>query len=234
MKKRFIFFAILSVFVIFSGVGCERKSDDLLENYEKLKKMADDIDWEEVKSEHQERELDKFIKEELEKESEKEQVFDIVPYDIRFTFSYDWTEETDGSPYDLRMKREGKYYCCIFGFKDIDLSNGMTPDDIYEFQKEDIFEVRDFVELVKEEPVWEDENKKIYRELYSGEFNKVKNYYYCCMIDFKEPAEGFAWVIFSGVPSWVENDLEELDQILMTAEDTGTFMDESLVSENEV
>ena len=54
------------------------------------------------------------------------------------------------------------------------------------------------------------------------------------MIDIKEPAQGYAWVIFSGVPSWVENDLEELDQILMTAEDTGTFMDESLVSENEV
>lgn len=39
------------------------------------------------------------------------------------------------------MKRDNRYYCSIFGFKDIDLSNGMVP--------EDIFGKRDFVELIK-------------------------------------------------------------------------------------
>ncbi len=145
-------------------------------------------------------------------------VYDVVPYDVQFVLPDGWENTTDDSPYDLQMKNEDRYYCSIFGYKDIDLPNDMTPEDLFEFQKEDIFDKRDFVELVKEEPVWEDEYKKIYRELYSGELEGNKYYYYCCMIDFKEPSESLAWVIFSGTPSWIEHDLEDLNQILITSE----------------
>ncbi len=220
MKKRFVFLVMTFIFAVLIGCGCgiKKELDDSAKKAESISAAM------QKKSEN----------EESEEKSKEKVVFDVVPYDICFTFSDDWENTTDDSPFDLQMKRDDRYYCSIFGFKDIDLSNGMVPEDIFELQKEDLFGKRDFVELVKKEPVWENEKKKIYRELYSGELEGEKYYYYCCLIDFKEPAEGLAWVIFSGGPSWIENDIQDLDEILMTAEDTGVSTNDEVVGENEI
>ncbi|NBH73229.1 hypothetical protein D3Z51_14635 [Clostridiaceae bacterium] len=206
MNKKFGYLIIFAIFMSLVSSGCNIK-EDYGGSLKKIEENMDSAAQENAK------------KEDLEEKKVTQQIFNIVPYDINFTFSDEWEDITEGSPFDLQMKREDRYYCSIFGFKDIDLTDGTTPEDIFEWQKEDLFEKRDFVELVKEEPVWEDDYKKIYRELYSGEFDEGKNYYYCCLIDFKEPAENFAWILFSGIPSWIENDIDEIDQILMAAED---------------
>ena len=208
MSKNFCYLMVIGVFtaLLCSGCGMKRESE---ESFDKAESIMASMEEQEKGDPEEKREG----------ELKEKQVFNLVPYDIYFTFSDEW-EKTEESAFDLQMTREEMYYCSIFGFKDIDLSNGMTPEDIFELQKNDLIEKRDFVELIRKEPVWEDEHKKVYRELYSGEFDEGKNYYYCCLIDFKEPGEGFAWVLFSGVPSWIENDIEELDQILMTAEES--------------
>lgn len=224
MRRGFEFLVVIVAFAGLVGSGCGIKSE-LYDSFEKTESIMFSME-EDSENEGSENKTEGALK----KKSEKNQIFNVVPYDMRFTFSDDWEDATGDSPYDLQMKRDDRYYCSIFGFKDIDLPNGMVPEDVFELQKEDLLGNRDFVELIREEPAWEDENKKIYRELYSGEFEGGKYYYYCCLIDFKEPAEGLAWVVFSGIPSWIENDMEEIDQILMTAEDVGDSMDDESVS----
>ena len=239
MGKGFKYLSVIFIFtgLIASGCGIKEEWRDSFEKAESIMASVEEDSEEDSKSEESigktPEELKKELKKALEKGVEKKQVFQVIPYDMRFTFSDDWEETTDHSQFDLQMKRGNRYYCSIFGFKDIDLANDMTPEDIYELQKEDLLGKRDFTELVREEPVWEDESRKIYRELYSGELDGIKYYYYCCLVDFKEPAQGLAWVVFSGVPSWVENDVEELDQILMSAEDVGDPVDVTSADEDE-
>lgn len=147
-----------------------------------------------------------------------EQTYEVEPYDICFTLPDGWEKVTGETPYDMQFSKDERYYMSVFAYKSIDLGEGVTSQDIYEMQKEELINLRDNMKPVAEKKNMETEDKYVYTELYSGEKDHLKNYYYCCLVEFKAPRDGFAWVLFSGVPTWVDNDLEELDQILLAAE----------------
>jgi len=145
-----------------------------------------------------------------------EKVFKIEDYNISFSFPNNWKKEMDGAPYDLQCSNE-ESYACIFTYHKIDLSEGQTPLDIFNIQNDDIFSRRENVKKISEEKVDEFENKRIHSVLYSAENGGVKNYYYCNLIEFKEEADVFAWIIFTAVPSYSDAHIDEFKAITASA-----------------
>ncbi|MCH5345391.1 MAG: hypothetical protein J1E64_15295 [Acetatifactor sp.] len=146
------------------------------------------------------------------------QTYEIPYYNMSFTLPKDW-EERDSTPYDLQCYN-GSAYFSVFAFLDIDLGENSEPYDYYVAQREDLFSKRDNVAQVEEAVYKSYEDKVVMTELWSAERDGLKNYYYCCLVDFLPDDQGFAWVIFTGVPSYVSREKDTFDEILASAKYT--------------
>jgi hypothetical protein len=146
-----------------------------------------------------------------------ENTFLIKDYNISFTFPKDWSQVTKDTPYDLQCTN-GDSYASIFTYYKIDLSEGQTPLDIYNLQKDDLFSKRENVKEVSGEEVIETDNKLIHSVLYSAENDGIKNYYYCNLIEFSEDAEVFAWVVFTAIPSYAVANMNTWKTITASAQ----------------
>ncbi len=144
--------------------------------------------------------------------------FTIDYYNLSFTTPSGW-EKTDSPNFDIQCSNQDANFS-VFAFYTIDLAKDETPDDIYNYQTTDILTKRDNPELIKEMTEKEVNDKIIKTILYSAERDGQKNYYYSCLVEFKDNPDIFAWVLINGYPSYIAKNETELLQILETMEYT--------------
>ena len=132
-----------------------------------------------------------------------ETVFPIDTYQLKITADSTFSEKTGGS-FDLQITN-GSTYVSVMAYKHIDLPTGLTPQDVWGKQNEQLFGKRENVATVEETKTESTAQKSITHALYSAEKDGVKNYYASYLVDF--PAEQtFAWVLVTAMPSYfVEN-----------------------------
>lgn len=143
-------------------------------------------------------------------------VFEIKDYHIRFSLPEDWEKIID-TPYDLQCNNKNAYFS-VFAYQAIDLAEDQTPLDIYLAQKDDLFFDRDNVKVVDYEGEFSSEDKIISTELISAELDGMKNYYYCCLVEFNDHPDTFAWIVFTSIPSYMVANMDILNNIIASAE----------------
>jgi hypothetical protein len=148
-----------------------------------------------------------------------EKIFPVGNYNIQFAFPSDWKKVED-TPYDLQCT-DNNAYASIFAFAEVDLAKGQTPADIFGKQKDDLVGKRKNVEIIMDEKVEETETSRIRSLLFSGERDGAKNYYYCNLVEFKEEASVFAWVMFTSTPSYAQENMDSWKRIAASAKFVG-------------
>ena len=138
-------------------------------------------------------------------------VFSISAYNLQITADSSCKEDTGGS-YDLQITN-GSTYISIMAYKYVDLPNGLTPQDVYATQNEDLFSKRTAVATIEEAKTQSLSQGTVTHALYSAEKNGVKNYYASYLIDLPDK-ETFAWVLVSAMPSYLNNNRAYLHNIV--------------------
>lgn len=152
--------------------------------------------------------------------AEEDQIMQVEGYDLNLTLPGNWEKVTKENPYDLYCTN-GSAYMGMFVYYNIDLPEGETPDQIYDYQIEDLFAQRENMKIVEEKAVEVTNGKTITSTMYSAEREGTKNYYYCNLIQFEGDVDRFMWVIFTGLPSYAEKHVEEWETILRSVEVNG-------------
>ncbi len=129
----------------------------------------------------------------------QEEKFVIDYYDIVVPTEGDWKDVTEGKPFDLQL-HDGNSYYSVMAYKYVDLAEGQTPEDIYEWHNEDIMGKRDNSQLITADIVTKMDGKCITKRMYSAERDGNKNYYVSYLVDFEEE-ETFAWVLVTATPT---------------------------------
>lgn len=112
--------------------------------------------------------------------------------------------------WDLQLYDQRAYFS-VMAYYYVDLAEGQTPKEIYDFSNEDIFSRRENVSVVIEETELTAEGKTVIKTRYSAEKDGNKNYYDSYLVDF--PDKGvFAWVLVTSVPSYLEKNGPGFDE----------------------
>ena len=140
-----------------------------------------------------------------------EKVFTIEDYNLQITADSSFQESTSDN-FDLQITNN-KSYISIMAYKYFDLAQNSSPQDIYDWQNEDIFSRRDNVIVIEENQTESFPQYTIVCTLYSADYSDAKNYYASYLIDYPEE-ETFAWVLVTASPSYFENNSEYLHNIV--------------------
>ena len=140
-----------------------------------------------------------------------ETVFSIDNYHLQITADSSFQEKTGGA-FDLQITND-KAFVSIMAYKYMDLPEGLTPQNVYETQNEDLFSKRTAVTAVEEAKTQTLSQKEITYAMYSAERDGVKNYYVTYLVDIPLE-ETFAWVLVTAAPSYLDNNQEYLHNIV--------------------
>jgi len=140
-----------------------------------------------------------------------ETVFSIDDYRLQITADRSFREETGGA-FDLQITND-KAFVSIMAYKYMDLPEGMTPQDVYEIQNEELFSKRTAVKVVEETKTQTISQKEITCAMYSAEREGIKNYYRTYLVDIPLE-ETLAWVLVTATPSYLDNNQEYLNNIV--------------------
>lgn len=138
-------------------------------------------------------------------------LFKVEDYPLQITADNDF-HKSDSNNFDLQITNN-KSFISIMAYKYIDLSEDTTPLDIYDIQNENLFNLRQEVAVIEKDSTSSFENYTITKAMYSATKEGTKNYYATYLIDFPKD-EIFAWVLITAVPSYMESNLERLDNIV--------------------
>ena len=140
-----------------------------------------------------------------------ETVFSIDSYRLQITADSTFRENTGGA-FDLQITN-GKAYVSIMAYQYMDLPEGVTPQDVYEVQNEDLFSKRTAVAVVEDTKTQTLSQKELTYAMYSAEKDGTKNYYATYLVDI--PLEKtFAWVLVTATPTYLDNNQEYLHNIV--------------------
>ncbi|MBQ2730410.1 MAG: hypothetical protein IJF24_00125 [Clostridia bacterium] len=140
-----------------------------------------------------------------------ESIFKIDSYHLQITADSTFEEETGGD-FDLQITN-GDCYISVMAYKQIDISDDLTPLDVFDIQNEDLFSRRTNVNVIEEAKTQTLSQKNITKKLYSAEKDNVKNYYATYLIDFPDD-KTFAWVLVSAIPSYLDENQEYVHNIV--------------------
>lgn len=143
-----------------------------------------------------------------------EKEFTIEDYGVSFTATTEW-EESEDTPFDLQISDNNSYFS-VMAYNQIDLAEDQTPESIYEWHNEDIFSRRENVKIIEDYTTYTNNGKTITSTLYSAEFDEGKNYYYSFLVTFDDNEDVFAWVLVTGVPSYISNHKDDYIEIVNT------------------
>lgn len=140
-----------------------------------------------------------------------ETVFTIDNYHLQITADSTFNEKTDGD-WDLQITNENAYIS-IMAYRHIDISENLTPLDVYDMQNEGLLSQRTAVNVIEKAKTQTFSQQVVTHALYSAEKDGVKNYYATYLVEL--PAdETFAWVLISGMPSYLNDNREYLHDIV--------------------
>lgn len=148
----------------------------------------------------------------------KEVVFTIDDYQLQITADETFEENTGGA-FDLQLTNK-KSYISVMAYKYMDLPEGMTTQDVYKMQNEDLFSKRTAVTAVEEVKTQTLSQKSITYATYSAEKDGVKNYYVTYLVDIPQE-ETFAWVLVTAAPSYMDHNQEYLHNIVCSLTSNG-------------
>ncbi len=140
-----------------------------------------------------------------------EKVFGIDDYKLQITADTSFKEDTDGE-FDLQITND-ECYISVMTYKYIDISEDLTPMDVFDMQNDALFEARDNVKIIEKAATQTLENKSVTKALFSAEKDKIKNYYAAYLIDIPEN-ETLSWVLVSAMPTYINENKEYLDTIV--------------------
>lgn len=140
-----------------------------------------------------------------------ETVFSIDSYHLQITADSTFREDTGGS-FDLQITNDNAYIS-IMAYKYIDLSEDLTPLDVYDMQNEGLFSQRTAVTVIEEENTPSLSQNVVMQALHSAEKDGVKNYYATYLVDLPDE-ETFAWVLVTAMPSYLDENREYLNDIV--------------------
>lgn len=140
-----------------------------------------------------------------------ETVFSIDSYHLQITADSTFREDTGGS-FDLQITNDNAYIS-IMAYKYIDLSEDLTPLDVYDMQNEGLFSQRTAVTVIEEEKTPSLSQNVVTQALHSAEKDGVKNYYATYLVDLPDE-ETFAWVLVTAMPSYLDENREYLNDIV--------------------
>ena len=140
-----------------------------------------------------------------------EAIFSIDNYHLQITADSTFRENTGGS-FDLQITNDHTYIS-IMAYKYMDLPEGLTPQDVYDTQNEDLFSKRANVTVIEETQTQSLSQGAVTYAVYSGEKDGVKNYYATYLVDLTD-AETFAWVLVTAMPSYLDDNQEYLHNIV--------------------
>lgn len=146
-----------------------------------------------------------------------EKVFSIETYHLQITADTKFEDDTGGS-YDLQLTN-GKCYVSIMAYSYLDLPEGVTPQDVYEMQNEDLFSKRTAVQTIEDAQTQSLPDKTVTHALYSAEREGVKNYYASYLVDIPD-SETCAWVLVTAMPSYLKDNREYLHSIVCSLTST--------------
>lgn|GEM_PF-1150299 len=146
--------------------------------------------------------------------SAETQIAEAANYNIRFHLPRDWYEEPIKT-WDLHYTNDYSWFNA-YTYKCIDLAKDETPMDKFENHNNYLVGIRDNFEEVIDGDVELLNNEFVTSKLFSGEKDGVKNWYYCALVDFGENKD-FAWVLFTGIPSYMQTNFEMYNDILNSA-----------------
>jgi len=144
----------------------------------------------------------------------EETVFTVDDYNLQITADSNFQQNASDN-FDLQINNI-RSYISIMAYKYIDLAQNTSPQDIYDWQNEDMFSRRENVTVVEPTQTQNLPQCTIVRTLYSAESAEssgVKNYYASYLVDFPEE-ETFAWVVVTALPSYFEKNSEYLHDIV--------------------
>jgi hypothetical protein len=158
---------------------------------------------------------DMVIRKLINKENNENQDFIVQDYDIKVTCPGDWIQ-TNSDNLDFQVVNKSQsIYMSIFAYMDMDITEWESVKDFFASQNQALLDKRDSVTLIEELAEVNYEDKIIYSILYSAEYDGIKNYYFINFVDFKE-SDRLAWVLFTGTPSVISVNRENLDSTLLT------------------
>jgi len=154
----------------------------------------------------------------------KDTVFSIKDYGLQITADGSF-HLTDADNFDLQITNKDAYIS-IYAYKYTDLPYGLTPNDIYDMQNEDIFSKRTNVTVIDEVKSQSSEAVTITYEVYSAQKNGNENYYATYLVDFPHD-KTFAWVLVSATPEYFNDNKERLHNIVCSITTTETQKEKS-------
>lgn len=155
------------------------------------------------------------VKDDIVKENDVEdKEFVIDYYNISITTDYTWSD-TERTNWDLQLTNTNSYIS-IMAYYEIDLAEGQTAIDIYEWQNDDVLNKRENVKVIEPLEVIDTDDKKFTTTLYSAENDGMKNYYYSILVEFDEHEDVFAWVLITASPSYFAKNKENYLDIINT------------------
>lgn len=140
-----------------------------------------------------------------------EEIFSIDSCRLQITADSTFQEKTGGS-FDMQITN-GKCYISIMAYRYTDLTEGITPQDVFDIQNEDLFGKRDNVLIIDAVQTQSMSGKSLTQAMYSAEKDGVENYYLTYLVDLPDK-ETVAWVLVTAAPSYVESNREYLHNIV--------------------
>lgn len=142
------------------------------------------------------------------------EVFQVGDYPILITTPNGWEEEADPGNLDLQcISPKHDVYISAYGYSALDLAEEQTAKELFELQTAELFSARDNAAEMEPISMTEDEEKVLYRNLYSAERDDVKNYYQLFFIHFKNTGD-MAWIMINGMPSIIEKSQDTIEDII--------------------
>ncbi len=146
-------------------------------------------------------------------EAEKNEEFFIEDYNIMVTTPSGWEGDFDTN-FDLQcLSPKGDTYLSVFAYTYLDYSEDETPIEFFKKQNDGVLLKRDNVVTIEEISKTEFDNRVIYSSLHSAERDGTKNYYNSYLIDFYYD-ERLVWVLCTGMPSVIDREQTNLEQII--------------------
>ncbi|MCI9147996.1 MAG: hypothetical protein HFG73_06980 [Hungatella sp.] len=127
-----------------------------------------------------------------------------------------WEAYEDPAPYDLRLKSL-KGYTGVFVYSYSDFEEETRPEEVLDYQITELMYRRENVSVYQEQEIKDLEYKVITQITYVGEKDSSENIYHFSLVDF-EADKKFAVVIQSSLPDDFEDNREELNAIVESAE----------------
>ena len=150
-------------------------------------------------------------------DSESSRTFTIKDYNVSFTVPTDWQVDMEDTELDI-FCTNGDVHMGVYGYFTADFADTTDHSKLWEQQNEADLERFDNVEKFDHQPQFESTDKELKADLYSFEYQNLKEIIYYVYAKPVEDADVFLWISFSGLTSDVRKNFDVIEDIVDSIE----------------